>query len=273
VLIIKFYPLLLNSALLSHFNLTLVNTLQENVRHVEITTFEGFICNRSSHWFAIRKINGLFWNLNSTLEKPKQISHFHLAAEIESLRNGGFSVFCVTGNLPPPCTNENELPTRGDTRFWWKEDDLVKGTGSRGYSNSWENLGNGMRLDGKQASSPDVVNLEGMTEEEMIAMAVAASIEQSTEDVISQVKLGPEPDPGQENAVRIQFRFPNGRKVARRFLKTEQVEVLAAFVQEECPGKRVEIKAGFPPKSLSPMYKETLENAKVIGEQIICQFL
>jgi ataxin-3 len=252
--------------------LTLVNTLQENVRHVEITTFDGFICNRSSHWFAIRKINGMFWNLNSTLEKPKQISHFHLATEIESLRNGGFSVFCVTGSLPPPCKNENELTTRGDARFWWKEEDLVKGTGSRGYSNSWENLGNGMRLDGKQASEPDVVDLQGMTEEEMIAMAVEASMQQ-TEDTTIQAKVGPEPDLNQENAVRIQFRFPNGNKVARRFLKTEQVQVLAAFVQEQCDGKRVEIKAGFPPKSLSPMYKETLENANLIGEQIICQYL
>lgn len=250
----------------------MVNTLQENVRQVEITTFEGFICNRSSHWFAIRKINGLFWNLNSTFEKPEQISHFRLAAEIESLRNGGFSVFCVIGSLPPPCKNENELMTKGNPKFWWNEDDLIKGTGSRGYSNSWQNVGNGMRLDGKQTSNPDIVDLEGMTEEEMIAMAVAVSMEQN-EDVMTQVKPGPEPDLKHKDAIRIQFRFPNGNKVGRRFLKTERVQVLAAFVQEQCPGRRVEIKAGFPPKSLLPMYEETIENAKLIGEQIICQYL
>ena len=38
---------------------------------VESTEVEGFICNRAAHWFAIRKINGLYWNLDSMKEKPE----------------------------------------------------------------------------------------------------------------------------------------------------------------------------------------------------------
>ena len=97
----------LRSALLSRYNLDLPNIRQRGVGdQTEITDIEGFICNRSSHWFAIRKINGRYWNLNSTLERPELISHFKLAAQMEGLQNEGYSVFCVLDSLPPPCTNE-----------------------------------------------------------------------------------------------------------------------------------------------------------------------
>jgi Ataxin-3 len=75
----------LRSALLSQFNLNLTNALHSEIRTKEITMFDGFICNKASHWFAIRKINDRYWNLNSTLEKPVWISHFRLAAEVEAL--------------------------------------------------------------------------------------------------------------------------------------------------------------------------------------------
>lgn len=94
----------LRSALLSRYGLELPNIRQQGLSKVEITTMEGFICNRSSHWFAIRKINDRYWNLNSTLERPELISHFRLAAEVEALHNSGYSVFCVVDSLPPPCT-------------------------------------------------------------------------------------------------------------------------------------------------------------------------
>lgn len=280
----------LRSALLTNFNLTLVNTLQENIRDKEITFFDGFICNRSSHWFAVRKINGLFWNLNSTLEKPEQISHFKFAAEMQALRNDGYSVFCITevGALPSPCTNENELLARGEAQFWWKEEDLLRGKGSKGYSNAWNNVGNGIRLDGKSTSvddsskkksnSTDMITLEGLSEEDMIQMALEASIEQAfagTKDHIlaTAVVLAPEPDPKQNGAIRIQFRFPNGNKISRRFLETEEVQALAAFAQEQCPGKSIEILAGFPLKSLSSLYNNTIKDAKLSGEQIHCRYL
>lgn len=96
----------LRSALLSKYNLELPNIRQQGLSKVEVTTMDGFICNRESHWFAIRKINDRYWNLNSTLERPEVISHFRLAAEVEALQNSGYSVFCIVDSLPPPCTNE-----------------------------------------------------------------------------------------------------------------------------------------------------------------------
>jgi Ataxin-3 len=40
---------------------------------------EGFICNSSAHWFAIRKIENVWYNLNSTNQiGPEIISDFYL---------------------------------------------------------------------------------------------------------------------------------------------------------------------------------------------------
>jgi len=112
----------LRAALQNQYSISLPSILQENMRNQEVTDFEGFICNKESHWFAIRKINDLFWNLNSTLERPEQISHFRLAAEIESFQASGYSVFCVDGAPLPPSSREQGLP-----QYWWREDDLIAG--------------------------------------------------------------------------------------------------------------------------------------------------
>jgi len=41
----------------------------------------GFICNSSSHWFPIRKIEDTWYNLNSTNRGgPEIVSDFYLSA-------------------------------------------------------------------------------------------------------------------------------------------------------------------------------------------------
>merc|ERR1719362_1273672 len=72
----------LRTALMNLYSRSLPSIQQENMKNQEVTEVEGFICNRQAHWFAIRKINGRFWNLNSTKERPEIITHFLLAAEI-----------------------------------------------------------------------------------------------------------------------------------------------------------------------------------------------
>mmetsp|Transcript_6451 Transcript_6451/g.9448 ORF Transcript_6451/g.9448 Transcript_6451/m.9448 type:complete len:374 (+) Transcript_6451:96-1217(+) len=285
----------LRSALQTKYNLTLANTLQEAVKGVEITNFDGFICNKSSHWFAIRKINGRFWNLNSLAERPEQISHFRLAAEIGALRASGYSVFCVVeiGGLPKDCCiseeNQNDLKVRGMVDCWWKEEDLIKGTGIKGYSSPWNNVGTGMRLDGKKTTNPpnsssmvqpesaSQFNVEGLTEDEMIAMAMALSTEKQSlasdgEDALI-LNLTPEPASG-PGVVRIQFRIiPDGKKIERRFLNNDLVSSLEAFVRQQSnsTGKLV-MKAGFPPREISHLYEKTISDAKLSGEQIQCRF-
>mmetsp|Transcript_762 Transcript_762/g.1202 ORF Transcript_762/g.1202 Transcript_762/m.1202 type:complete len:366 (+) Transcript_762:73-1170(+) len=279
----------LRSALLSKFELNLANALQENVRGTEITTFEGFICNRASHWFAIRKINDRYWNLNSTKERPEMISHFRLAAEIEFLQSSGYSVFVVLeiGRLPAPATSREEADIRGSAGSWWSETELLNGKARGVHVNHWtkDNVGYGMRLDGKSTAlaaetaipvAKPMLDFDSMSEEQMLQMALAASVQKDDGGKVEEdtVELSPEPLVSATGAVRLQFRLPDGRKTERRFLKDESTKVLKAYVMECSPnnnGQKLELLAGFPPKAIS--YDQDIEAAQLSGEQIKCRYL
>ena len=240
----------------------------------DVTHMEGFICNRDSHWFAIRNNNGRFWNLNSTMEQPELISHFRLAAEIDAFQKSGYSVFCVPLGLPDPCTSKAQR-SRGRPEFWWKEDDLVRGKGQKattGATDPWKNVGTGMRLDGGLGSE----SLNDLTEEEQIQMAIAASMEvapSSRDDAM--LALRPEPATDTEGTVRIQFRLPNGGRAVRRFLKDDPVKLLYSYVDQEAKGgqgRRMELKFGFPPRDLLTVADKTIGEASLAGENIQCHW-
>lgn len=265
----------LRSALMNLFNLELPNIRQKGVGDkVEVTEIDGFICNRASHWFAIRKINDRFYNLNSTLERPEIISHFKLAAEMEALQSAGYSVFCVLDSLPPPCSSE-AMMDMGLPQYWWKEADLLSGKtdAMTRADDPWKNTGGGRRLDGKSSASASGGtnnDMSGMTEEEMLQMAVAASLEQSAAPPASDraYVLDDEPAQGTPGACRIQFRMPDGTRVVRRFMESDCVGSVYAFVAGKCSKQSVELRAGFPPKDLSSQKVSTLLEAKLAGEMI-----
>mmetsp|Transcript_27969 Transcript_27969/g.39390 ORF Transcript_27969/g.39390 Transcript_27969/m.39390 type:complete len:368 (-) Transcript_27969:37-1140(-) len=274
----------LRAALMNQYSLSLPNIREEGVKDsMDVTEMEGFICNRHAHWFAIRLINGRFWNLNSTAERPEQISHFKLASEIEGLQNNGYSVFCVTKMLPQPCTSKAGRE-RGKPQYWWKEEDLVKGKSDAvtGASDPWAKVGSGVRLDGKPSKiqKAQVVSTENMTEEELMQMAIAASLEQATvttkpdtESTITETKekvsVPPEPAADEAGVCKIQFRLPGGKRVIRRFLKSDKVAVVYAFVEETSPGQgTLELRCGFPPKDLTSFENSTILESKLAGEMV-----
>lgn len=81
----------LRSALKSTFDLDMINVRDESVlsQFGDITDIEGFIAHKDAHWFAVRNINGHFWNLNSMEERPSIISHFDLATKIAGFQSSG----------------------------------------------------------------------------------------------------------------------------------------------------------------------------------------
>ena len=112
----------LRAALQQHAQIELVSWSGEAGRQtVDPLQEDGFIVNRREHWFAIRKINGKWFNLNSTQELPEHISDFYVAASMAQLRNDGFTLFIPTrGRLP----KAGALPTSvlpHHTKFWVQE--------------------------------------------------------------------------------------------------------------------------------------------------------
>jgi ataxin-3 len=251
---------------------TAIFLLNETSCHTHPYLIKKFrkICNRASHWFAIRKINGRYYNLNSTLERPEIISHFKLAAEMEAFQNDGYSVFCVLDSLPPPC-NSLGLP-----QYWWKEEDLISGKSHAitRADNPWAKVGSGRRLDGKAGNGTNGKNVSEMTEEEMLNAAIAASMDQSTPSNNDRdYELTEEPAEGAPRAVKIQFRLPDGTRPVRLFDSSNPVMELYAFVASKCSKQSVELRAGFPPEDISTQKGVTIAESKLAGEMIQVRYI
>ena len=285
----------LRAALADAYGIGLPSLGQEGVlRGRDVTEVGAFVCHRRAHWFAIRRINGRYWNLDSMNERPVAISHFGLAAEIDQLRASGYSVFCADpapggGGLPPECRSRAQR-SRGLPEFWWKEEDLARGVADAitGATDPWRNVGTGMRLDGGGAgggrgAAADVaaVDVSGLTEEEMMQLAMMQSLEAATAapaavDLPSSSPpsgpVPPEPAPGDPGAVRVQFRLPDGRRVVRRFLGADPVGGVYGYVAEEAGGRAVELRAGFPPTELEAKRGMTVGEAKLAGEMVQCRY-
>ncbi len=60
---------------------------------------EALIFNSSTHWYTIRKIDNIWFNLNSTNKTPEIISDFYLSAYIKGTEQIGYSNFLVK-NMP-----------------------------------------------------------------------------------------------------------------------------------------------------------------------------
>lgn len=61
---------------------------------------EAYICHSIDHWVAIRKINKVWYNLNSTNlfpPGPQIISDFALGAFLDSVKQSGYIIFVVRG--------------------------------------------------------------------------------------------------------------------------------------------------------------------------------
>ena len=62
---------------------------------------KGYICNNHAHWIAIRKIKGVWYNLNSLgMKLPELISDFYLSAFLMGVKQCGFQIFSVEGDYP-----------------------------------------------------------------------------------------------------------------------------------------------------------------------------
>jgi Ataxin-3 len=268
----------LRAALRSHYGLELPSIRQAGVAEGvgDVTQMEGFICNKQAHWFAIRLINGRFWNLNSTKEQPEIISHFNLAKDIQSLVADGYSVFVVPTGLPAPCISKAQRG-RGKPEFWWREHDLVKGKGRaaiNGATDPWKDVGSGQRLDGRAGSSNN--DLGDMTEDEMLQMALAASLDTTVGTAKDALPVLTAEPPAGSDSVRIQFRLPGGNRAVRRFLIADQVKMLYSFVNSEAKdglGRNLELRFGFPPKDLLPLANKTIGDVSLAGENIQCRWL
>eukprot|EP00600_Ochromonadales_sp_CCMP1393_P004903 CAMPEP_0174969856 /NCGR_PEP_ID=MMETSP0004_2-20121128/9016_1 /TAXON_ID=420556 /ORGANISM="Ochromonas sp., Strain CCMP1393" /LENGTH=303 /DNA_ID=CAMNT_0016219435 /DNA_START=1711 /DNA_END=2625 /DNA_ORIENTATION=- len=160
---------------------------------------QGFVVNRSEHWFTIRNINNHWWNLNSTMERPELISEFYLSAFLHQLREDGYSVFIAKGNLP--VHHDTTSPRRllngvNEGGRWYSEQELLNDDNAgkdklqvpqQAFTGVAHRLGGGGN-DANAESGPNInmqdfrVDGEGLDDDEdlMLAQAISASLADPT---------------------------------------------------------------------------------------------
>lgn len=112
----------LKRALIQSNQIELVSWTGETGKQLDPMAEEGFVVNRSSHWFTIRRIGGKWWNLNSTLGRPEPISEFFLAAFLADLHAGRWLIFIPRGRPLPAC---GQMPgSRYDPDRWYTQTEL-----------------------------------------------------------------------------------------------------------------------------------------------------
>ena len=147
-----------------------------------------------------------------------------------------------------------------------------------------------MRLNGHSATPahsssstinvPDAMMVAGLTEDEMLQMALEASMEPGQPSPPSPLRstsvaaVPPEPVAGAPEVVRIQFKLPDQQRLVRRFLASDLVEVVYAYVEQQHSSNRpVEMRCGFPPQDLSDKRHMTIGEAQLANQSIQGRYL
>jgi len=91
------------------------------------------------------------------------------------------------------------------------------------------------------------------------------------EQEITAMDIGEEPT-GKDGVARVMIRMPDGKRLVRKFLLTDAVKIIYAFVvqsnDEARNGKSFECKVGFPPKDLLTHVNDTIESIGLGGDTV-----
>lgn len=139
----------------------------------------AFICNLQEHWFSLRRLHGHWWDFNSLNSAPRWISDLALGVYLETLRQQGYSIFLIRGELPAPNAAATALSLGGRGR-WLSV--AAGGATQRSADSDLEaairaSLGGGAKPAAKgKYSNHDVVDLTADDDEDALAAAIAASL-------------------------------------------------------------------------------------------------
>uniref|UniRef100_A0A7S3KCE8 ubiquitinyl hydrolase 1 n=1 Tax=Euplotes crassus TaxID=5936 RepID=A0A7S3KCE8_EUPCR len=99
----------------------LLNLDKPGVRTSDIASDnQAFLCNSADHWFAIRKVHGIWFNLNSTNMEPgpQIVSDFYLEVFLEAVKGANYTIYTVRGDsLPQPKKEETVSSLRESQRY------------------------------------------------------------------------------------------------------------------------------------------------------------
>jgi len=235
----------------------------------------GFVLNRHSHWYCLRKLDNQWWSCNSTQMAPEKITssgNFSgLSTELRNLQSDNWTVFVVKGDKwpapaprnqgapasnwvdpanPPRDPNEpaefrNAAPRKEEPKF-------------TAFTGQGQTLGGGSKR-------PAPADMTGMSEDEQLAMALSMS-----QELAAQARTPAQALVVDESAATttLQVRMADGSRKVVKANHTHTVQQLKHHVATLAPGVAFTLKGGFPPKPLEDD-SLTLADAKLLNEVIV----
>jgi len=90
---------------------------------------DAFLLHVRAHWFALRKVGGMWWNVDSRLERPRLVPHEALSAGLAAVRAQGQTVYLVrhaihSGPPAPPLRHTGSF-SAGREDVWHPLDYLL----------------------------------------------------------------------------------------------------------------------------------------------------
>jgi ataxin-3 len=217
----------------------------------------AIIFNSSTHWFCIRKINGIWFNLNSAnpLPGPQIISEFYLSAFLNDTWDYGFNHFQVL-NLPEIVLNQiTSKPYQMYVEFKLIKQSKPKkinfgDTDDLEMEKAMEESLKNQSSNNKNSNNNDINNTnininnnelyDFVDDEEYLNMITQLSINDYFEDLNN--KLSKEPDDNdKENVINVKVFKLEGKNLERRFKLEDKLEEVITFcrIQERINNKEI----------------------------------
>lgn len=194
-------------------------------------TQEGFVLNRSAHWYCLRQLDGQWWQMNSALPAPEKISNSTLAATLAELAANKWTIFLVTGGkkLPAPMLRSSGA---APASHWVDPAQAASGGGSVVGAKAEPTFeaftGSGQTLGGATTGEKRPLPQAAGSEDEQLARALALSSGLALKERLEK-RLPAEPEAGAP-AARIQVVLPDGGRATRRFPAVAPLQAALDFV-------------------------------------------
>ena len=207
---------------------------------------EALIFNSSTHWYAIRKIDGIWFNLNSTnsLPGPEIISDFYLSAFIQGAEDIGYTNFLITDlprlpelnadiykNLQPyqKLVSIEEIIEAKDIRIAQKKEreEEAKKKAEEEAKKFKPFTGRGYAV----SESTHVLDqgLDNEDEDDEVKRVMKLSLQEYADNAMKS--LPPEPQTGGYSIIVMY----NGKTFSRKFNETDKVGDIVTFVKSQIP--------------------------------------
>lgn len=251
-------------ACLQEYGLTAIpGTRPDMVANIQAPENEnGFVCHHRDHWFAIRKVHGKWYDLDSLKPAPERLTDPDLRRKIKRVLSDGYSIFVLrdikTGGrlelpLPRPdgdarylgpnqfYLDENEMNERREKAKLEQEREEAELNGeafsggaaiaNKPVVHQWPSQAEGRRLDGGPVPGQSAHVPTAATPAQPINTSDDAELAEAIR--LSMEGLpAPPPEPlSGPGCITVMLRLPKGSRKTRRFSKSDTLRDLFTWVE------------------------------------------